>query len=231
MDEASLARPSSQNTLTPQTRPKTQASHRSQTSVTSFLSATSIGSDDEPLLIHKVDPVRTFAGMEEPNWDLIRKKTSTESQFSPEKNHNSKITVNTRELGSDSNSISSTGTSSPILSPLSTDRTGSSVFSPRHEPVSFLPPPRTSSRPEAQQHQPQKQNQSQIPTIEVSVARSVSLAKSKKQVLVPVRPKASRLNSSHERLVARQAKTPTVTEPAIGHRPHHSQDARIETMV
>lgn len=200
-----------QRTLTPDNRSQTQASHRPQASVTSFLSATSIGSDDEPLLIHKVEPVRTYAGMKEPNWDIINRKAPSGNP--------KELTVNTRELRSDSNSTTGsigTAKSSPILSPLVSSRP---VVSPSANETALFPPPRTTSR---------RENVS-IPAIEVSVARSVSVSKGKKQVIVPVKPRANQWNSSNERLVARQAKTPTVTNPQYGHRPGLSQDVRIET--
>ncbi|KAL4804090.1 hypothetical protein BDV18DRAFT_162500 [Aspergillus unguis] len=253
-DFQSPTRPSSQATLTPDFRSKTQSSHRPHASVTSFLSATTISSDDEPFLINKIEPIRTFAGIKKPNWKVIH-NTQTQTpngtadpQTSPTKELNMErnLTINTRELGSDSNSISSTESSSPILSPLSTTTAGSFVFPPRNESITFCPPPRTSSRmgtpvqqlqPNHQPHDAEQPSQQEkpdrrIPSIEVSVARSVSVSRGKKQVIVPVRARAGvhtqNGNSSNERLVARQAKTPQVTGPAIGHRPHLSQDVRIE---
>ncbi|KAL4752001.1 hypothetical protein BDW72DRAFT_212284 [Aspergillus terricola var. indicus] len=216
---------------------KTQSSHRPQASITSFLSATSIGSDDEPLLIHKFEPVRTYAGMKKPSWGVSHPKHAPVTMTVPSSENSTKakdLTVKTRELhsGSDSNSVSSaetysdtptvTSASSPILSPLST-----TMSPPRDRNVatartiSTLPPPQTTS---------QTGDNAPIPTIEVSIARSVSVSKGKKQVLVPVRKRTPHLNSSNERLVVREAKTPMVTAPAYGHRPGLSQDARIETV-
>ncbi|KAL4995626.1 hypothetical protein BDV10DRAFT_174262 [Aspergillus recurvatus] len=223
------------NNPTPNNRPKTQSSHRPQASVTSFLSATSIGSDDEPLLIHKFERVRTYAGMKEHSWGVSHPNDAPVTMAVPssESSTNARnLTIETRELhsGSDSNSISSTETypyaptvtsaSSPILSPLSTTR---SPPKDRNEAttrtIPTLPASRTTSR---------AGNNAPIPTIEVSIARSVSVSKGKKQVLVPVRKRTPQLNSSNERLVVRQAKTPVVTAPAYGHRPGLSQDVRIE---
>ncbi|KAL6238284.1 hypothetical protein BDW75DRAFT_33538 [Aspergillus navahoensis] len=225
------------NNPTPDNRPKTQSSHQPQASITSFLSATSIDSDDEPLLIDKFEPVRTYAGMKEPSWAVSHSNhapvtiTAPSSEFSTKARN---LTVKTRELhsGSDSNSVSSTETypytptvtsaSSPVLSPLSTTRTPPSD---RNEAttriVPTLSPPRTTSR---------GGNNAPIPTIEVSIARSVSVSNGRKQVLVPVRKRTPQLNSSKERLVVRQVKTPVVTAPAYGHRPGLSQDASIETV-
>ncbi|KAL4737030.1 hypothetical protein BDV11DRAFT_216956 [Aspergillus similis] len=228
---------SGSNDPTPDICSKTRSSHHPQASVTSFLSATSIGSDDEPLLIHKFEPVRIYAGMKEPSWELSHPNHAPVTMTVPSSETSTKaknLTIKTRELhsGSDSNSVSSTETysdtptvtsaSSPVLSPLST-----ATSPPRDRniatagTISTLPPPRTTSR---------AGDNATIPTIEVSIARSVSVSKGKKQVLVPVRKRTPHLNSTNERLVVRQAKTPMVTAPAYGHRPGLSQDARIETV-
>jgi hypothetical protein len=225
------------NDQTPDICLKAQSSHRPQASITSFLSATSIGSDDEPLLIQKFERVRTYAGMKEPSWGVSHPNQAPVTMKIPSSETSTKaknLTIKTRELhsGSDSNSVSSTETysdtptvtsaSSPILSPLSTTVSPSrdrNVATART--ISTLPPPRTKSR--AGDNAP-------IPTIEVSIARSVSVSKGKKQVIVPVRKRTPQLNSSNERLVVRQAKTPMVTAPAYGHRPGLSQDAHIETV-
>ncbi|KAL3463579.1 hypothetical protein BJX64DRAFT_287321 [Aspergillus heterothallicus] len=187
-------------------------SHRPQPSATSFLSSTSIGSDDEPLLIHKIDPVRTFPGMEEPDWVIINRKQTDEI---PQQNTTKKLTINTRELRSDSGSSASTTASSPMLSPLSSIRTGVSPVGNIVTPA-ILPPPG--------KYPPEEDP---IPTIEVSIARSISVSKGKKQVLVPVRTRTGHLNSN-ERLVARQIRTPQVTGGKSAHRPGFSQDVRIE---
>ncbi|KAL4949873.1 hypothetical protein BDW69DRAFT_67183 [Aspergillus filifer] len=298
---------SAQRTLTPDIYSKSRPFHRAQGSVTSFLSATSIGSNDEPLLIHKVEPIRTLPGMKEPNWEIINRKSPTSSQSDqPAKNLN--LTINTREIRSRSDSTSSNGStitatsivssaSSPIMSPMNTStirnfsrspprtspETGTtSKTKPKPRQISmdstctsnpgleskpiFFPPPRTSSRlgnvhptpsantsttslntnntndtltncssPSPSQN-PSPPNssasnshttsrtssQAEIPTIEVSIARSVSVSRGKKQMIVPVRTRAPTLN------VAGQARTVMVSEPIIGHRPGLSQDARIE---
>ncbi|KAL4945787.1 hypothetical protein BDV06DRAFT_8980 [Aspergillus oleicola] len=283
---------SANRTLTPDIHSKSRSSHRPQASVTSFLSSTSIGSNDEPLLIHKVEPIRTYAGMKEPNWEIINRKPPTSSQSDqPPKNKNNNLTINTREIRSRSDSTSSDGStitaasivssaSSPIMSPMNSSaihnasrsppRTSSSPATelkqksrPRQisidsnatytsnpglesKPV-FFPPPRTSSRLanvadntannstnsiNSHIHSPSlsnsnsrtnsNTNSAEIPTIEVSIARSVSVSKGKKQMLVPVRTRAPTFNSTG------QARTVKVSEPSLGHKPGLSQDARIE---
>ncbi|KAL4814742.1 hypothetical protein BDW67DRAFT_83978 [Aspergillus spinulosporus] len=224
------------NDPAPDIGPKTQSSHRPQASITSFLSATSIGSDDEPLLINKFERVRTYAGMKESSWGVSHPNQTPVTMRIPssETSKAKNLTIKTQELnsGSDSNSVSSaetysdtptvTSASSPILSPLNTTISPSrdrNVATART--ISNFPPPRTTSR---------VGDNAPIPTIEVSIARSVSVSRGKKQVLVPVRKRTPQLNSSNERLVVKQAKTPMVTAPAYGHRPGLSQDARIETV-
>ncbi|KAJ0421110.1 hypothetical protein BJY00DRAFT_111766 [Aspergillus carlsbadensis] len=197
-----------------QIQPKARPLHRPQPSVSSFLSSTSIGSDDEPLLIHKIEAVRTFAGMEEPRWEMINRKTSAQG---PQQPAAKELTINTRELRSESGSSRSTTASSPILSPLDSIRTGASpVRSNKKATPAILPPPG--------KYPPEEDP---IPTIEVSIARSISVSKGKKQVLVPVRTRTGHLNNN-ERLVARQVRTPQVTGGKSAHRPGFSQDVRIE---
>ncbi|KAL3448331.1 hypothetical protein BJX65DRAFT_69633 [Aspergillus insuetus] len=193
--------------------PKARPSHRPQPSESSFLSSTSIGSDDEPLLIHKIEPVRIFAGMEEPKWEMINRKTSAQGQQQPA---TKELTINTRELRSESGSSRSTTASSPILSPLDSIRTGVSPVRNNNATLAVLPPPG--------KYPPEEDP---IPTIEVSIARSISVSKGKKQVLVPVRTRTGHLNTN-ERLVARQVRTPQVTGGKSAHRPGFSQDVRIE---
>lgn len=68
-----------------------------------------------------------------------------------------------------------------------------------------------------------------IPTVEVSIARSVSVSRGKKQTIVPIKPRSDRLTPD-ERLMVRRAKTPQVTDAHYGHRHGNSQDARIESV-
>ncbi|KAL2868966.1 uncharacterized protein BJX67DRAFT_30617 [Aspergillus lucknowensis] len=203
----------SQSTLMVDNQLNAHPSHRSKASMASFLSSTSIDSDDDPLVIHRVQPVRTYTDMKEPNWEMVNRKTSAQS---PQQNPSKKLTINTRELRSGSETSRSTTPSSPILSPFKSARPVESPMGNKNTPSAYSPSKGT--------YPPEEDR---IPTIEVSVARSVSVSKGKKQVLVPVRTKTSRLNSK-ERLVARQARTPKVTGGQYTHRPGLSQDVRIE---
>ncbi|KAL3481439.1 hypothetical protein BJX99DRAFT_219011 [Aspergillus californicus] len=209
----------SEETLTAQSPPE-KASHRTQASVTSFLSSTSIDSDDEPLLIHEIEPVRTYAGMDPPRWDSLNRKPPAVAEITPETS-TKKLTINTRELRADSASTSST--TSPILSPLDSIRTATSV-SPTAANKGSPGPPNFPTPPRSRTHSPE---QHQIPTIEVSIARSVSVSKGKRQMLVPVRTRPGQFNIN-ERLVPRQARTPQVMGGQSGHRPGFSQDVHIE---
>ncbi|KAL4865900.1 hypothetical protein BDV12DRAFT_141023 [Aspergillus spectabilis] len=249
-----LEEPSQQRLSTEQGRStlKRQPSHCPQASVTSFLSSTSIGSDDEPLLIHKIERVRTFAGMEEPKWEIINRKAppfpedQTQTQSPPKK-----LTINTRELRSDSSSTTSTttatastiinsGSSSPILSPLPATYTAPPL-NMALKPKPIFPKRTVSMKPTSTPTDLDPEGPP-IPTIEVSIARSVSVSKGKRQMLVPVRTVRTGTGhayahhqthhklDSNEKLVERrrQAKTPMVRGGDYGHRPGVSQDVRIE---
>lgn len=82
---------------------------------------------------------------------------------------------------------------------------------------------------------------SEVPKIEVSIARSVSVSKSKKQALVPIGRRTDTTTvvnnadekenkSANERLVEQRARTPVVMDGEFGHRHGNSQDARIESV-
>lgn len=68
---------------------------------------------------------------------------------------------------------------------------------------------------------------SRVPKIEVSIARSISVSKAKRQVLVPIGRKPDHLNPN-KRLVNQRGKTPEVMEVPDGHRV--SQAVQIETV-
>ncbi|KAJ5701094.1 hypothetical protein N7488_008642 [Penicillium malachiteum] len=66
-----------------------------------------------------------------------------------------------------------------------------------------------------------------LPKIEASTARSISVSKGKKQVIVPITARVEQ--SPNERFVDRRAMTPTITD-AHGHRHVASQELQIESM-
>lgn len=69
----------------------------------------------------------------------------------------------------------------------------------------------------------------QTPVIEVSTARSVSVSKGRRQMLVPIGSRVDQFESN-ERFVDRKALTPRITEVSIGHRPAKSQQLQIESL-
>ncbi|KAJ6115406.1 hypothetical protein N7486_001184 [Penicillium sp. IBT 16267x] len=65
--------------------------------------------------------------------------------------------------------------------------------------------------------------------IEVSTARSISVSKGKRQMLVPIGTRVERL-IPNERFIERRAMTPTITGVQYGHRHGISQELQIESM-
>ncbi|KAJ5726951.1 hypothetical protein N7493_005978 [Penicillium malachiteum] len=74
---------------------------------------------------------------------------------------------------------------------------------------------------------PRLRTNKKLPKIEVSTARSISVSKGKKQVIVPISARVEQ--SPNERFVDRRAMTPTITD-AHGHRHVASQELQIESM-
>lgn len=67
------------------------------------------------------------------------------------------------------------------------------------------------------------------PRIEVSTARSVSVSRAKRQVLVPIGMRVDHLDPE-ERVVHRRPMTPQITDAHRGHRPGVSQELQIECL-
>ncbi|KAJ5272893.1 hypothetical protein N7478_008018 [Penicillium angulare] len=76
---------------------------------------------------------------------------------------------------------------------------------------------------------PESYTNKKLPKIEVSTARSISVSKGRKQMLVPIASRVDQLHPS-ERLVERRAMTPTITDVQYGHRHAVSQELQIESM-
>ncbi|KAJ6023764.1 hypothetical protein N7540_004561 [Penicillium herquei] len=74
---------------------------------------------------------------------------------------------------------------------------------------------------------PRPRTNKKLPKIELSTARSISVSKGKKQVLVPISARVEQ--NPNERFVDRRAMTPTITD-AHGHRHVASQELQIESM-
>ncbi|KAF3402062.1 hypothetical protein F1880_009887 [Penicillium rolfsii] len=68
-----------------------------------------------------------------------------------------------------------------------------------------------------------------IPTIEVSIARSISVSRGKRQMIVPIGARADHLHSN-ERLIERRPMTPRITDVSYGHKHAVSQELQIESL-
>ncbi|EAW13508.1 uncharacterized protein ACLA_055560 [Aspergillus clavatus NRRL 1] len=158
------------------------------------------------------------------------------------------LTINTQvppsEAGSAdpaSASASASAASSPLLSPLNsatrerTERMRSVSRSSSRSPApqSAISHASSTRMPLSDENDSEETDTIEridsIPKIEVSIARSMSISRGKKQILVPIGPRPDRL-SPDERLVVRRAKTPQVRDAHYGHRHGNSQDAQIETI-
>ncbi|GAQ07593.1 hypothetical protein ALT_4914 [Aspergillus lentulus] len=219
---------------------KSPMSHQTKDSVSSTVS---MDSTEEERLLQKLKQKKIYVDKEqEPEWEIISKKPTIEASSprpspiqiptpSPrQRTPPLALTINTQALPSTRSSISSAP--SPHLSPINSaarDKT-ERIRSPM-ETLSALSPFSTTRMPLSDDNEDIEANEAMdpIPKVEVSIARSVSVSRGKKQVIVPIRPRAERLNPD-ERLVVRQAKTPQVRDAHHGHRHGNSQDARIETI-
>ncbi|GFF82999.1 hypothetical protein IFM61606_00530 [Aspergillus udagawae] len=222
---------------------KSPTSHQTKNSVSSILSTASMDPTEDERLLQKLKQTKIYVDKEhEPEWEIIRKKPTREALSpspSPIQNPTPSprqrtpplaLTINTQDLPSTRSSISSAP--SPHLSPINSaarDKT-ERIRSPM-ETLSAISAFSTTRMPLSDDNEDIEANEAidPIPKVEVSIARSVSVSRGKKQVIVPIRPRAERL-SPDERLVVRQARTPQVRDAHRGHRHGISQDARIETI-
>jgi len=100
-----------------------------------------------------------------------------------------------------------------------------SAVTPR--PTQRLPQPARSKSSKAGKKEATTNGETQI--IQFSTARSVSVSKGKRQMLVPIGSRVDHFDSN-ERFVDRKALTPTITEVGYGHRPAKSQQLQIESL-
>ncbi|KAE8359781.1 hypothetical protein BDV27DRAFT_162318 [Aspergillus caelatus] len=232
-------------------RSDTIGCHKPQDSVSSFISSTTIDSEDEKFILQKLKPVQTYIDPKgEPEWEMINKRKPSADETNPQKSTPA-LSLNTQELSPEPANSESTA-SSPILSPLAAVQQRFSPLSPsdsnksvspadtirmpltnevtteeedkttdEHEPADPNPAEEPESDAE-QEHEEQEQEPADpLPTIEISIARSVSVSK-RKQVLVPVGRRPDRLTP--------RARTPQMVNGQYGHRHGNSQDARIESV-
>ncbi|CAG7965402.1 unnamed protein product [Penicillium olsonii] len=120
-----------------------------------------------------------------------------------------------------------------IMSPLSASTGARSGISPSDSTrMPFVDAVET-MEPETEnpeQEDPEPETLRPIPRVEVSVARSVSVSRAKRHVLVPVGNRVDQLDAE-ERIVQRRALTPQITDAHRGHRPGISQELRIESQL
>ncbi|UDD60665.1 hypothetical protein AFCA_008054 [Aspergillus flavus] len=213
-------------------RSDTISSHKPQDSVSSFISSTTINSDDEKFILQKLKPVQTYVDPKgEPEWEMISKRKPSADETKPQK-LTPALSLNTQELSPEPKNSESTA-SSPILSPLAAVQQRFSPLSPsdsieeddktthEHEPTDPTPDEEPESETEQDHEEQEREPADPLPTIEISIARSVSVSK-RKQVLVPVGRRPDRLTP--------RARTPQMVNGQYGHRHGNSQDARIESV-
>ncbi|KAJ5330149.1 hypothetical protein N7452_010539 [Penicillium brevicompactum] len=118
-----------------------------------------------------------------------------------------------------------------IMSPLSASTGPRSGISPSDSTrMPFVDAVETFEEPEEQEPEAEPETEVRaIPRVEVSVARSVSVARGKRQMIVPIGGRADQLDDE-ERIVQRRALTPQITDAHRGHRPGVSQELRIECL-
>ncbi|KAJ5960735.1 uncharacterized protein N7479_007885 [Penicillium vulpinum] len=114
-----------------------------------------------------------------------------------------------------------------IMSPLSASTGPKSGISPADSTrMPFADPVETFDTTEVE---PVAEPQLPIPKVEVSIARSVSVSRAKRQVLVPIGMRIDHLDPE-ERVVHRRPLTPQITDAHRGHRPGISQELQIECL-
>ncbi|PYH49839.1 uncharacterized protein BP01DRAFT_7960 [Aspergillus saccharolyticus JOP 1030-1] len=200
------------------------SAHKPQDSLSSFLSATSIDSEDERLLLQKLKPVRSYVDEREPEWEIINKKSPTNSQpllplppptppAIPRPKAPATLTINTQVPPTRAAAAADprSGTSSPLSFVSSAkspntprNRTNLPARSPTVSQASTSRASATTT-PIAVRRFPlgdERKNASTsdlnkpLPTVEISIARSVSVSRGKKQVIVPIRPRLDRANTT-----------------------------------
>ncbi|PYI35994.1 hypothetical protein BP00DRAFT_474564 [Aspergillus indologenus CBS 114.80] len=192
------------------------SSHKQQSSVSSFLSATSISSEDERLLLQKLKPVRSYVDEREPEWEIINKKSPTTSEpmppippAIPRPKAPATLTINTQvppiRTSAKSPNTPRSRTNLPARSP-TVSQASITTSSATTTPIPARRFPLGDERKNASTSDLNKP----LPTVEISIARSVSVSRGKeisiarsvsvsrgkKQVIVPIRPRLDRANTT-----------------------------------
>ncbi|PWY93999.1 hypothetical protein BO94DRAFT_316839 [Aspergillus sclerotioniger CBS 115572] len=167
-----------------------QPSHKPQNSMSSFLSSTTIGSEDEQLLVQKLGPVRSYIDAREPEWEIINKRPANETpQPAPPA-----LRIDTQMTSSETNSYEST-LSPANNTPVNAPRSENEALSPASRMLSPTSPRRMSPGKEEEKMNPTEPT-NPAPAVEISIARSVSVSRGRRQVLVPIRPRQDRPDPS-----------------------------------
>lgn len=117
-----------------------------------------------------------------------------------------------------------------IMSPLSASTGPKSAVSPADSTrMPFADAVETIETIETAEEEPEPEPRRPTPKIEVSTARSVSVSRAKRQVLVPIGMRIDHLDPE-ERVVHRRPMTPQIIDAHRGHRPGVSQELRIECL-
>ncbi|KAI3070255.1 hypothetical protein CBS147343_5837 [Aspergillus niger] len=203
----------------------TQPSHKQQNSVSSFLSSTTIGSEDERLLLQKLGPVRSYFDAREPEWEIINKKPTAKE---PVRESPPPLRIDTQMDSPRTASYASSTLSESSDTPVDAPRQRNEVPSPasrRTSPTSPRPKPSGVAQKDSNPSDPENP----VPTVEISIARSVSVSKGRRQVLVPIRPRPDRLDPN-ERVGDKKGKAPQVMEADRSHLPGRSQEVLVDTI-
>ncbi|OJZ84476.1 hypothetical protein ASPFODRAFT_34729 [Aspergillus luchuensis CBS 106.47] len=202
-----------------------QPSHKQQNSVSSFLSSTTIGSEDERLLLQKLGPVRSYFDAKEPEWEIINKKPTAKE---PVRESPPSLRIDTQVDSPRTASYASSTLSASSDTPVNAPRQRSEVSSPASRRTSPTSPRREPSGDAKKDSNP-SDPENPVPTVEISIARSVSVSKGKRQVLVPIRPRPDRLDPN-ERVGDKKGKAPQVMAADRNHLPGRSQEVLVDTI-
>ncbi|GKZ33947.1 hypothetical protein AbraIFM66950_004038 [Aspergillus brasiliensis] len=202
-----------------------QPSHKPQNSVSSFLSSTTIGSEDERLLLQKLGPVRSYFDAREPEWEIINKKPTAKE---PVRESPPPLRIDTQMDSPRTASCGSSTLSASSDTPVNAPRQRNEIPSPASRQTSPTSPRRKPSG-DANNDSNTSESENPVPTVEISIARSVSVSKGKRQVLVPIRPRPDRLDPN-ERIGDKKGKAPQVMEADRNHLPGRSQEVLVDTI-
>ncbi|RAK99331.1 uncharacterized protein BO80DRAFT_128138 [Aspergillus ibericus CBS 121593] len=172
-----------------------QPSHKPQNSMSSFLSSTTIGSEDEQLLLQRLGPVRSYIDAREPEWEIINKKPAAKD---PAQDAPPALRIDTQMTSPETASCESTlspATNTPVNAPQQKNE----VLSPGSRRASPTSPRRMSPKTEDKDMNPTEPTNGG-PAVEISIARSVSVSRGKRQVLVPIRPRQDRPEPSGDNM-------------------------------